>query len=275
MHGCDHGCMIDYKFSFKLMENETKSIVPISIGQVETSTEISNLISALLIFDSKIGAIPRSEPNPFFKSKYASLSTILKAIKKPLNEAGLILKQFPVLDNCLTTVLCHKSGEFMVSTMQITPVKQDPQAIGSAITYMRRYAIGSILGLDIDEDDDGNAGSGRAEKPRLTTTNYKATVTPVGGNKTIDSPVADSVAKKIPLNKVLATISQTDDKDRLKKVEKYIKDEAEPNMFYTSIEIKDVLSKLEERRVALFTNEQFKELSKKGLKNEESNKTTN
>ena len=59
-------------------------------------------------------------------------------------------------DNTLTTLLVHESGEYIGDRMHMMPIKQDPQAQGSAITYARRYAVGAILSLNIDEDDDGN-----------------------------------------------------------------------------------------------------------------------
>lgn len=65
----------------------------------------------------------------------------------------------------MTTTLIHaESGEFMRGTFKMTPAKNDPQGQGSVITYQRRYALGAILGLNIDEDDDGNAGSAPTAK---------------------------------------------------------------------------------------------------------------
>jgi len=60
----------------------------------------------------------------------------------------------------MSTILMHKSGEWLGSHFTMKPVKNDPQGIGSCITYMRRYALAAILGLNIDEDDDGNSASG-------------------------------------------------------------------------------------------------------------------
>jgi hypothetical protein len=124
------------------------------------SESIKNLAQALLQFHAKMGKISKDSDNPFFKSKYAGLPTILEGIKEPLKESGLVFIQLPSGSN-LTTILMHgESGEWIESTAELRPVKQDPQALGSAITYMRRYALGAILGLNIDEDDDGNAASG-------------------------------------------------------------------------------------------------------------------
>jgi len=123
---------------------------------MEKSSEIKSLATALSKFQSEVGNIKKDATNPFFKSKYASLSAILDEIKKPLADNKLAVSQFPCNENGLTTILMHESGEFISETYQMKPVKQDPQGIGSAITYQRRYALGAILGLNIDEDDDAN-----------------------------------------------------------------------------------------------------------------------
>jgi hypothetical protein len=124
------------------------------------SESISNLAKALTTFQIKVGSIKKDSVNPFFKSKYASLTTIIEHITIPLAESGLCYTQFPD-DAGLTTVLMHsESGEYIQATYVMPVAKQnDPQALGSAITYARRYAIGSILGLAIDEDDDANAAT--------------------------------------------------------------------------------------------------------------------
>lgn len=127
---------------------------------MEKSTSIKNIAQALSEFHKRIGKIKKEANNPFFKSKYASLSNILDNIDTPLSESNLVVTQFPTANNGLTTILIHtESGEYMQDTYDMHPVKNDPQSIGSAITYARRYALGAILSLNIDDDDDGNAAS--------------------------------------------------------------------------------------------------------------------
>lgn len=128
---------------------------------METSETTKEISVALLKFHKEVGKILKTESNPFFKSKYASLATILDVVSKPLNDNGLIVLQFPTGLYNLTTRLQHESGEFMQSTYEMQPVKNSPQDAGSVITYQRRYALGAILNLNIDEDDDGNKGSGQ------------------------------------------------------------------------------------------------------------------
>ena len=126
---------------------------------MEKSESIKELCTALVKFHSEVGKVKKAATNPFFKSKYANLSSILDIIEAPLCEAGLSFVQFPIGENELQTVLMHTSGEWMQGSYKMKPTKNDPQGLGSAITYQRRYALGAILGLNIDEDDDGNAAS--------------------------------------------------------------------------------------------------------------------
>jgi hypothetical protein len=129
------------------------------------SDSIKNIAAALQLFHLKMGKVSKSANNPFFKSKYAPLPDILAAISDPLDESGLTFSQFPDGDS-LTTILMHpESGEWMEASYSMHPVKSDPQSVGSAITYARRYALGAILALNIDEDDDGNKASAPAAPP--------------------------------------------------------------------------------------------------------------
>ena len=131
---------------------------------MKKSESIKNISTALAVFHIKMDVIKKDAKNPFFKSSYASLSNILDAIKIPLAESDLSFSQHPMGENGLSTILMHKSGEWIGSHFTMKPVKNDPQGIGSCITYMRRYALSAILGLNIDEDDDGNQASGNNDK---------------------------------------------------------------------------------------------------------------
>lgn len=133
------------------------------------SESIKNIAAALALFQIKAEKIIKKAENPFFKSKYADLPSILDSIALPLQESGLVISQFPD-DDGLTTILMHPaSGEFLSAKGIMHPVKSDPQSIGSAITYQRRYSLCAILGLNVDDDDDGNAASTpKAEQPTKT-----------------------------------------------------------------------------------------------------------
>ena len=102
-----------------------------------------------------------------YSYKYATLSNILDVVQDALNECGLNVIQLPMAEFELETILTHISGEFISSRYVMRPVQNNPQAIGSCITYQRRYAIGAILGLNIDDDDDGAAASGiKPQQPK-------------------------------------------------------------------------------------------------------------
>ena len=124
-----------------------------------TSESVAKISAALLKFNKAISVIDKSAKNPFFKSDYAPLPDILKAIKKPMEESELTINHFPVGDNRLVTRLSHSSGEFYQGLFFMKSVKDTPQDRGSVITYMMRYAVGAYLGLAIDKDDDGNSST--------------------------------------------------------------------------------------------------------------------
>ena len=128
------------------------------------SQSIVNVAKGLLAFQSAATKITKDAQNPYFKSKYATLSNILDEVAAPLSAAGLVVTQHPE-GGTLTTVLIHaESGEFIESTYDLNAIKADPQATGSAVTYARRYALCAVLNLNIEDDDDGNAATGNADK---------------------------------------------------------------------------------------------------------------
>lgn len=138
---------------------------------MQKSESIQNIAKALQAFQMKADKISRDANNPFFKKHYASLSNILDSIQIPLAESGLSFSQLPNGDYGLITILMHSdSGEYLMAEYTMRPTKDDPQGRGSAITYQRRYAIAAILGLNIEDDDDANAASGKENK-KLPNTN--------------------------------------------------------------------------------------------------------
>lgn len=145
------------------------------------SESIKELTAALVSFHAKAGKVRKDSKNPFFKSKYASLENILDAVQPILVECGLSLMQFPTNRHELTSLLSHISGEWIESTYEMIPTKNDPQALGSVITYQRRYAIGSILNLNIGDDDDGNEASKPQKKEDMQKELFQA----------IDNPILD------------------------------------------------------------------------------------
>ena len=99
--------------------------------------------------------------NPFFKSKYVPLENVVEAIIESASKNGLSFTQFPSSDEAgnvtVGTLVMHSSGEWIeYDPIKMKPVKNDPQSIGSAITYAKRYALSAIFGITSDQDDDGN-----------------------------------------------------------------------------------------------------------------------
>ncbi|HOW26022.1 MAG TPA: ERF family protein [Bacteroidales bacterium] len=126
---------------------------------MKTSESITAISKALIEFQGRMVKVTKDAVNPHFKNRYASLSQIIEAVQKPLNECGLAVIQLPAGDHELETILIHTSGEFIAETYRMTPQRDDPQGLGSAITYQRRYALGAVLCLVIDEDDDAEKAS--------------------------------------------------------------------------------------------------------------------
>lgn len=127
------------------------------------SESINELASALCKAQSVMTFAKKDAANPFFKSKYADLSAVVDAIKKPLADNGLAYAQATDIDEhggvIVETTLLHSSGQWIGSRLRMMPVKADPQGIGSCITYARRYGLQALVGIPAD-DDDGNAASG-------------------------------------------------------------------------------------------------------------------
>jgi ERF superfamily len=126
---------------------------------MNTSKSTAQLTKALIAFHKQIAPIKKDAQNPHFRNTYASLAAIIEGINEPLTANGLSYVQFPSGVNGLTTRLMHESGEWMEDTFTMTPSKNDPQGLGSAITYQRRYSLGAVLGIATEDDDDGNAAS--------------------------------------------------------------------------------------------------------------------
>lgn len=126
----------------------------------------------------------KDSSNPFFKNKYADLASVVDAIKKPFSQNGLAYTQDAGCDEtgyvAVETTIMHESGEWKSSILRMRPVKDDPQGIGSCITYARRYGLQCAAGVPAD-DDDGNAASGNGEKKEPAKKAFDAPHKPVDG----------------------------------------------------------------------------------------------
>ena len=123
---------------------------------MKSSDAINELASALCNAQGQMGGAVKDSANPFFKSSYADLTSVIKAIKQPFADNGLSYTQFPVSNENgvgVSTRLMHISGQWLEMEYTLPTVKKDPQASGSAITYARRYALQSIAGIPTADDD--------------------------------------------------------------------------------------------------------------------------
>jgi len=160
------------------------------------SDSIKELVTALVSAQGEFSAIPKTSDNPFFKSKYAALPDVVLQATPILTKNGLSVMQFVGYDDAnndtLTTYLAHTSGEYIVHTMKLHLPKNDPQGQGSAITYARRYAYMSALGLVADNDDDGNYASLPKSAPQQS-----SAVAPKSANNSLSGKVASATGGKM------------------------------------------------------------------------------
>lgn len=128
----------------------------------ETSAEIAEFAKAFPKAQAAMGDVLKKATNPAFKSKYADLAAVVEATIPALNSSGFSVLQPPATGGNgevrIMTMILHESGQWMRCTLSLRPTKADPQGVGSAITYGRRYGLQAMTGV-APEDDDGNAAS--------------------------------------------------------------------------------------------------------------------
>lgn len=132
------------------------------------SENINELVAALSKAQAKIKSAVKDSANPYFKSKYADLAGIWDACQVPLTENGLAFSSMFFVNEmgqpCIMSMLMHGSGQWIRSVLPLNPVKNDPQGVGSAITYYRRYTLAAMVGVTTD-DDDGEGAMNRSFGP--------------------------------------------------------------------------------------------------------------
>lgn len=135
------------------------------------SESINELAGALAKAQAEISHAVKDGVNPHFRSNYADLASVWGACRLPLSKNGLSVVQTmetqvvevegkPVARIYLNTMLLHSSGQWISSQLPLRPVKDDPQGMGSCITYMRRYSLAALVGVAPDDDDDGESAMG-------------------------------------------------------------------------------------------------------------------
>ena len=140
------------------------------------SEQISNIAAALLKAQIDIGGALKKSDNPYYKSKYADLTTVIDSVKEPLNNHGITFLQAVDSDAegkpYIDTILLHESGQYLSTRTPVFCNKpSDPQAFGIGCTYSKRYALQAILALPTyDDDGEGATTHDEQRKPAA----YKA-----------------------------------------------------------------------------------------------------
>lgn len=133
------------------------------------SDDISLLAAALVKAQPMVEGAKKDSFNPGYKSKYADLESVWAAVRPALEAHDLAITQFPDQTvtgaPALTTILIHKSGQWICGTFPLVSQKNDPQGFMSALTYFRRGGISGVMGV-LAEDDDGNEAAKAAPKPQ-------------------------------------------------------------------------------------------------------------
>ncbi len=140
---------------------------------------LGKLAEALAKAQAGMEGAKKDSENPFFHQKYADLASIWDACRKPLSDNGLSVIQTTDNENgkvVIITTLIHSSGEWVRGKLAIKPMKEDPQALGSAITYGRRYALAAIVGVSPEEDDAESTMDRGKNKSQTKTTEPQAPV---------------------------------------------------------------------------------------------------
>lgn len=192
-----------------------------------TSEKTDMLFEAFCSAQPKFKRPAKSGKNPHFKTLYSTLEDIWDAIQEALSCNGLMIIQSPQMKDgsvAVCTLLGHKSGQWLMSFLPLNPVKNDPQSVGSAITYAKRYALSALVGIGCDDgcDDDGAAASSPPPAKR---------VTKFGQNPVTIQPLARMIEKKsIPLHYLSDYINMLSEKHS-KPIESVIESAMTPELF--------------------------------------------
>ncbi len=166
---------------------------------MQKSETINELAAALAKAQGQIQDAKKDSDNPFLHSKYADLAAIWGACRKPLSDNGLAVVQTISIEDgkrVLESTLFHSSGQWLSSILDLMPKEETSQAVGSAISYMRRYALAALVGV-CAADDDGEASMARGQvaKPIVQKPAPQPTSTPQTANKPPTSkPTSESQA---------------------------------------------------------------------------------
>lgn len=192
-----------------------------------TATQGGKIAKALVAAQADLPPVERDAQNPHFRSAFTSLGHLLAKVRPVLNKHGLAVMQFPSHNEqgpTLTTLILHESGERLEYEAPLLLTKNDPQGQGSAITYMRRYALSGALGISDQDDDDGegarekDAGNGRS-RPKVNAQKPKATETLATPDqrRLIFAKAKEAGLAEDELRQLIQTVAGTTHTDRLPK----------------------------------------------------------
>lgn len=136
---------------------------------MQKSETIGELAKALCKVQAGLKPALKDSQNPYFKSSYADLNSVWDACRELLTSNGLAVAQMnlPTENGVIVeTMLMHTSGEWISGELFLPLAKHDPQGVGSALTYGRRYGLAAMVGIVADVDDDGNHASGKTQQPQ-------------------------------------------------------------------------------------------------------------
>lgn len=133
---------------------------------------MKNISGAILQAQKRIKNAAKDAKNPHFKNDYATLESVIEAVKDVANDCGIAIVQSFDGKNVLTRLIHAGSGEELTSSLELVLDKQNMQGYGSAATYARRYSLAAMFCIT-QVDDDGNLGSGINTKQEVTFDNYK------------------------------------------------------------------------------------------------------
>ena len=192
---------------------------------------INDLATALVEAQGELEDAAKDATNPHFRNEYATLSSVLKEIRPVFKKHGLAMTQVPWANKdsglVLTTMIMHKSGQWISGDLELLMGKQDMQGMGSSLSYGRRYAA-SAMALISQQDDDGNEASAQAPKKQEAkpTAASKASQnqSPVTSSKKLQEPAKTpeidnhapiGMARSVDLKTKIKELSATWDNEKI------------------------------------------------------------
>ena len=190
---------------------------------MKTSDQIELISKAVSIAQGEMNPASKTTVNPFFKSTFATLTQVWDAIRDPLSKNNLSIFQDVVTTPngiAVSTRVCHASGQWIeFGPLEITLVKKDAQALGSATSYAKRYALCAAIGVVADEDDDGEKAMNRNSKKQQEEQKINEELE---GSRMLESFCAQYPEEKVDdLEKFFAKLKEAWNKPLTYLIEKY------------------------------------------------------